>query len=122
MDGNFVSVKNGGMQGELMGSVSYACGVATRSHVSKTRMTPAPVQPDDSTYAGRFAARLRELRQKSGKSVADVTSELELHGLRVSARALYSWESAEAQPSINAIQALANVYRLKTPRLLLPEK
>lgn len=52
-------------------------------------MTPKRKEPDLSTYAGRFAARLRTLREKAGLTVEQVASTL-----GVSYRAVYHFSRA----------------------------
>lgn len=78
-------------------------------------MTPKRREPDLSTYAGRFAARLRALRERKGLTVEEVASSLS-----VSYRAVYYWELAQADPKISYLPKLAELYGLKSPRSLLP--
>jgi len=80
-------------------------------------MTPKRKEPDLSTYAGRFAARLRMLREKAGLTVEQVASTL-----GVSYRAVYHWERGMADPKIAYFPQLAKLYGLKSVRGLLPQE
>ena len=51
-------------------------------------MSPARKQPDTSTYAGRFAVHIRELRLKKGLSVEELA---ERSGIPPTS--IYNWES-----------------------------
>lgn len=85
-------------------------------------MAAAPKKTADlSTYAGRFAARLRMLREKAGLSVEDVIAQLTAAGHATASRTYYNWELARTAPPLNAYPALAQVLGLKTVRGLLPE-
>ncbi len=83
---------------------------------------PAPKKADESTYAGRFAARLRELREKAGLSVDAMSTAMCAAGYETTSKSLYNWESAFRQPPIDAYPFLASVLQLKSIRALLPEK
>jgi transcriptional regulator with XRE-family HTH domain len=72
---------------------------------------------DLSSYSGRFAARLRELREKAGLSVEDAAG-----ALGVSLRTYYSWESGEYAPPLNKLPDLATTLNLKTVGGLFPPK
>jgi len=80
-----------------------------------------PVMPrtrkavDTSTYTGRFAVRLRSLREKRGMSVEELA---EASG--VPDKTLYRWESADSAPDIEKFPQLAEALGIK-PRTLLPE-
>ena len=80
------------------------------------RMSPARKEPDTSTYSGRFAVRLRALREKAGLTVEDL---VEKTGITKST--LYYWESGVFTPTVEQIEILANALQIK-PRLILPEK
>lgn len=80
-------------------------------------MTRLLKEPDNDTYAGRFAARLRELRSKSGLKPSDVAESLGI-GLTT----VYNWETGISAPSVENLQRLAPLYGLDSPRLLLPAK
>lgn len=85
-------------------------------------MNPAPKQPDQSTYSGRFAARLRELREKKKLTIEDVVSTVQKSGYDLTAKTLYNWESGTRQPPVDAYPALANALQLKTVREILPKE
>lgn len=86
-------------------------------------MAAAPKKSADlSTYAGRFAARLRALREKAGKSVETVVAELRDAGHPTAARTYYNWELAQTTPPLNVFPALAAALQLKSSRQLLPDE
>lgn len=83
-------------------------------------MNPAPKPPDESTYAGRFAARLRMLREKTGMTGQELAKELEVAGYATTATTYYRWETGLSEPPLKAFPALAMVLKQKSPRTLLP--
>ncbi len=66
---------------------------------------PAKKEPDLTTYRGRFAARLRELR--GDKDVAAVLKSLEKSRHGIGRATYYNWEAAATDPPLNALPALA---------------
>ena len=72
---------------------------------------------DLSTYEGRFAARLKELREKR-KLSADELAEM----LGVTINTVYHWEKAHSFPKCEQLPLLAEALKLKGVRLLFPEK
>ncbi len=80
-------------------------------------MTPARKPPDTSTYSGRFAVRLRMLREKAG-----LTPEQVAEALDVSPNAVYRWESDLNFPRISLFPKLAELYGISKTRDLLPPK
>lgn len=85
-------------------------------------MNPAPKVPDESSYSGRFAQRLRQLREKAGMSVEEVVAAMQVEGYAVAARSFYHWEQGRAMPPLKCFPELASALKLKTVRSLLPEK
>jgi transcriptional regulator with XRE-family HTH domain len=83
-------------------------------------MTPAAIPPDDSTYSGRVASRLKELRLKAGLTVEEVVEVLASQGVSVAVRTYYSWESGSREPPFNTLPAIAIALKQKSPRSLLP--
>lgn len=80
-------------------------------------MTPARKEPDQTTYSGRFAVRLRSLREKAKLSPEQVSE-----ALSVSLAAIYHWESGRSRPDVEYYPILAKLYKISSPRTLLPEK
>ena len=80
-------------------------------------MTPARKEPDLSTYAGRFAARLRKLRLKAG-----LTPEQAAEAIGVTATSVYQWESAMNLPRTSKFPEIAKTYKLKKIKDLLPNE
>ncbi len=73
-------------------------------------------KPDDSTYSGRFAIRLYELRKKAGLSAEQVAE-----AVGVSVGTVYNWEAGIRQVNWDYCPLLAETLSIK-PRTLLPEK
>lgn len=80
-------------------------------------MGPARKAPDTSTYSGRFAVRLRALREKAGLSVEEVAEAVGVKPITV-----YGWEQGRSAPHIDALPAIAEVFNYKRARDVLPEK
>ena len=79
-----------------------------------------PVSPrnrkpvDTSTYTGRFAIRLKTLREKTGMSVDELAEKS-----GIPRTTLFNWESSISQPLIGQLPKLAEALKIKT-RTLLP--
>lgn len=71
---------------------------------------------DTSTYEGRFAVRLRTLREKKKLTVEELAE-----GSGIPAATIYTWESARFTPGLGHLPKLAKALQLKV-RTLLPEK
>ena len=67
-------------------------------------------------YSGRFAVRLRTLREKAGLTVPDIA---EVTSIPV--QTLYNWERAKNTPPVDAYPILAKAYGVRV-RTLLPEE
>ncbi len=80
-------------------------------------MNARPRKPiDTSTYEGRFAARLKMLREKAGLSVDELAEKS-----GIPKRTLFNWESMERSPSINQFPQLSAALGV-TIRTLMPPK
>lgn len=84
-------------------------------------MNPAPKKPDESTYSGRFAARLRKLREKRGLTGQEAAEAVTNAGYAVAQRSYYAWEAAQNEPPLDAFPAIARAFGLRI-RDLLPLK
>ncbi len=84
-------------------------------------MNPAPKQPDQSTFVGRFAARLRLLREKTGMTGEQAADAITKAGFEVASRTYYGWESGGRQPPLSALPAIAAGLGQKSVRQVLPE-
>lgn len=78
-------------------------------------MTPARKELDMDTYSGRFAARLKELREK-----AKITAKEAASRLGVSETTVFFWESGTRQPKISDLPKIAEAYSLRKTRDVLP--
>ena len=72
---------------------------------------------DTSTYTGKFALRLRELREKKGLSVDELAEKS-----GIPRTTLYNWESAIKQPVIGQLPLLAKALGMKAASLLPKEE
>ena len=84
--------------------------------VKNMMMTPARKEPDLKTYAGRFAARLRDLRIN-----AKLTPEQVAETCGVTVKTIYSWEAAGSAPNLDLLPGLAKALKLKNIQKLFPE-
>jgi len=83
---------------------------------------PAKKEIDETSYSGRIAARLRELRTAKGWTVADLLERLNRElpkAMRVTGHALHKWDAAERKIDPDYYPALAKVFGLST-RAFLP--
>jgi len=102
-------------------------------------MTEKPIKPrmarprkeiDTSTYSGRFAVRLRALRDKTGMTVTELSVEA-----GIPASTLQTWEIGQKSPTIEKLPSLAKAlgvpieiqglaafsfFRLQSPERLIP--
>ena len=77
---------------------------------------PPRKDPDTRIYSGRFAARLRTLREKAGMTIEDV---VEATGFPRTT--LYNWEAGLRMPPVDTYPILAEALGVKV-RTLLPEE
>jgi len=80
-------------------------------------MSPARKEPDTNRYAGRFAVRLRTLREKAGLTPEEVGEKL-----GVSFVTIYHWEQGKHFPKPDQLPQLAEIVGLKTVGGLFPPK
>ena len=72
---------------------------------------------DTSTYEGRFAVRLKVLREKAGLTVEEFAEKLSVKPITV-----YGWEQGRSAPHVGSFPAIAEVFKIKRPRDILPER
>lgn len=80
---------------------------------------PAELPIDESTYSGRFAARLRMLRKDAGLTGPEMADRLTERGFPCKQRSYYTWESGAAEPPLDAIPVIASIFGIK-PRSVFP--
>lgn len=83
-------------------------------------MSPAAKEPDQSTYGGRFAARLRTLREKAGLTIDQYVEKVAKCGYKVGKSTAYHWEQGHTDPPLDAMPAVAKALGLKSVRGLFP--
>lgn len=93
----------------------------TQTTAAKPAMGRATKEPNITTYQGRFAARLRELREKRGKSVAEMVDAYRTQGLEVAASTIYGWENATRTPAIEQFPLIAAALGVSVRNLLPAE-
>ncbi len=79
-------------------------------------MVPARKEPDKTTYSGRFAIRLRALREKAG-----LTPEQVAEAVGVTKDTIYNWEASHTFPKPDQLPNMAATLGLKNVRTLFPE-
>ena len=91
--------------------------MTTRQSLTKRKtVARARKEPDLTTYSGRFAARIRALRDKTGMSADEFA---ETHGF---ARATwYNWESGIRTPALEELPKIAKAFGIPV-RTLIPPK
>jgi len=72
---------------------------------------------DLSSYAGRFAERLKTLREKKKLTAQEFAEKM-----GVSDQAVYYWETGRNQPKISDLPKIAETLNLKSIKLLFPDK
>jgi transcriptional regulator with XRE-family HTH domain len=72
---------------------------------------------DTSTYEGRFAVRLKTLREKTGLSVLELSEQT-----GIPFQTLFSWESADRCPVNEQILLVAEALNIKVSRLVEDKK
>lgn len=81
-------------------------------------MTPrARKELDLNTYEGRFADRLKKLREKAKLSAQDLAEKM-----GVSDQAVYYWETGRSQPKISDLPKIAEVLCVKKVKDILPNE
>ena len=80
------------------------------------KMSRARKEVDTSTYSGRFAVRLRALRDKTGMSADEFA---EKHGFNRAT--YYSWEIGYATPSFDKLPEIAKAFGISV-RTLIPKE
>lgn len=78
-------------------------------------------QVDTTTYSGRLAVRIHELRIKSGMTVDQLADAIRAQGFEVKKITVYSWERGASSPHVDAFPYIARALGLKSVRALLPE-
>ena len=83
----------------------------------KKNMARPRKEIDTSTYEGRFGTRLRKLREKAG-----LTPEQAAEAIGVSLKMIYNYEDGAFQPRVSSFPKIAEIYKVKRIRDLLPNE
>ena len=85
-------------------------------------MNPARREPDVSTYSGRLAKRVRQLRDKAGLTAEQVVQRMARFGYQIPVQTYYSWEGGHRKIHLDAIPALAKALKLKSLIDIFPRR
>jgi len=77
---------------------------------------PARKEPDKTTYSGRFAIRLRRLRDSAGLTCDQIANTL---GINLAT--YYRWESGENAPKPDMLPLISQALGLQMTREIFPE-
>lgn len=80
-------------------------------------MTPSRAEPDLSTYAGRFGAHIRAIREKMKLTQQEVADACDVKDATIG-----HWELGRYFPSVEKLPLLAEVLKQKKVGNLFPEK
>jgi DNA-binding XRE family transcriptional regulator len=84
---------------------------------------PRPtLEPDDATFIGRVALRLKHLRKAAKLDHAHAATAISKAGYDVTTSTIYRWEQGRTQPHVEAFPAIAKAYHLKSTRDVLPKE
>ena len=79
-------------------------------------MSPRPRnEVNTNTYSGRFATRLRTLREEAGLTVVELAEKT-----GIPKRTIFNWESGRCAPPVESFPKLAEMFGIEV-RTLLPE-
>lgn len=95
--------------------------MATRTTARKPTVGRSRNEPDLSTFEGRFAARLRQLRDRKKWLVDDVCNALAERGHDIQPSTVFGWEGGRRQPKLTLLPVLAEIYGVSIRSLLPPE-
>lgn len=84
-------------------------------------MSPPRAEPDGSTYSGRVARRIRELRESKELTGADVVAKMAAHGFPITQGAYSHWETGRVKPQWDALPALAKALGVAIHDLIPPK-
>jgi transcriptional regulator with XRE-family HTH domain len=70
-----------------------------------------------STYEGRFAIRLKELREK-----AKLTAEQAAERMGITEKTVFHWEAGRSSPHVSEFPKIAAVYKLKKTKDIFPNE
>lgn len=76
---------------------------------------PAKKAPDQSTYSGKIAARIRQLREAKGWTVAELQERLNTRvpkAMRVAQSTVHSWDSGGRSINPDYLPAIAGAFGL----------
>lgn len=85
------------------------------------RLAGSQKKPNRSTYLGRVAARLRELREQAGyTSAAKFAEAITNAGYEVHGQTVYGWEIGTSSPHVGAMPAITKALQIPIAEILPP--
>ena len=78
--------------------------------------------PDENTYSGRVAARLKLFRVRSGMDQEKAAKAITKAGWPVSTPTIYRWEQGTSSPDFDALPVIAQAYNCGSVHSLLPKQ
>lgn len=93
--------------------------MTTATRQTNRAMARPTKEPDPSSYLGRVALRLKNLRVAAGLDHAAGALRITAAGYDVSESTIYRWEQGRTQPHLEAIPAIAKAYGVSI-RVVLP--
>mgnify|MGYP000020554983 CR=1 FL=1 len=82
---------------------------------------PPRKEPDMETYSGRLAARIRKLRESTGRTTTEAAERMTKLGYEVSDTSFRHWENGTRTPKWDAMPFLAKALKVKV-REVIPVK
>jgi len=74
------------------------------------------------SYSGRFAKRLRKLREDAGLTVAEVVERMSKQGVEISDKTYYHWEGSRSDPKLDFFPVIAKALKVKNTQDLFPKR
>lgn len=81
-------------------------------------MSPSRVEPNSTTYSGRLAVRIRELRDKKGWTTDEFAERLNRAGWETTPANVRHWENGTSRPNLDALPFIAEALGVKVRNLL----
>ena len=72
---------------------------------------------DLSSYEGRFAARLKSLREKAKMTVEEAAERMS-----IAPTTIYGWETGYRQPRVAEFPKISEIYKVKKAKDILPNE
>lgn len=91
------------------------------STITMPQMARPASEPDESTWHGRVAVRLRALRLLAKLDVERAAVAITKAGYEIAPPTLYKWEQGRSTPNLDALPAVAKAYGVPA-RSVIPKE